>query len=87
MIVETLILDSHKSVSQIFRDLGHGDRYSVGVGGYQFGGLVAVDIIDKSRKTGRGNIQVFNVRCGGDNAVKYADTCRRTNDAHRNNSG
>ena len=53
VLVETFILNRDKGVRQILRDLGHGNRYSVGIGRYQFCRLFSFDIVDKGGKAGR----------------------------------
>ncbi len=47
MAVETGVLDSYKSILQVFRHHINGYRNTVGVGGYQLRSLIAFNVVDE----------------------------------------
>ena len=62
MLVKTLVLDGHKSMSQILRDVLHADRDPVGALRVQLGGLVSLRVVDEGGKAGRRHVNVGHVR-------------------------
>ena len=83
MDIETLVLNRHESMLQILRHHVDGDRDTVGVGGYELGRLIILDIVDKGRKTGRRDIDIADVRSAGEHTLEYADPCAGADDAGR----
>ena len=62
MLVKSFVLDGHKSVCQILRDVLHADRDPVGALRVQLGGLVSLRVIDEGGKAGRGYVDVGHIR-------------------------
>ena len=73
VVIETFVFDRDKSVCQIFGNHIHADRNPVGIRRYQFGRLVAFDVVYEGRKTGRGNVYVANIGSCCENSLKNAD--------------
>ena len=86
VLIETLVLNGNESVCQILRNhiLGHGDP--VGILGDQLGRLIALQVINKGRKAGRRNLDVFNAWRSVYNTLKYAEAHADTNDTQRYNA-
>ena len=63
--VETGILDGDKGILQILWNHIDGDGDTVGISGYQLGGLVVLNIIHKSREPGGCHINVTDIWSAG----------------------
>ncbi len=82
MLIETGVLDCHESVLQIFWNHVDGDRNSVGIRRHQFRSLLSFDIVYKSRKTGRGNVDVTDIRRRGEHPSEHTDSGTQSDDAY-----
>ena len=73
MLIEAGILNGYEGVLQIGGDHIGGHRNPVGVAGNQFGGLIAVHVIDEGRKSLGSHTDISDFGGRGKNAAENTD--------------
>ena len=84
--VETGILDGDKGILQILWNHIDGDGDTVGISGYQLGGLVVLNIIHKSREPGGCHINVTDIWSAGEHTFEDAYPGACTDDSNGDQS-
>ena len=83
MLIETLIFNGYKSVCQILGDHILCNRNTIGILCDQLTNLISFKIINKSGKSGRCNIDIFDTGCGVDNTSENTHSHADADDAER----